>query len=463
MKRVLVANRGEIACRIIQCCAALGLESVAVYSEADSGARHVALADRSEAIGPAAARRSYLDMDAVLQAARRAQADAIHPGYGFLSENAEFARAVIAEGLIWIGPSPETIAAMGDKQEARDVAQRAGVSILPGTSGLDNDDPVELRRLAESVGYPLLVKAAAGGGGIGMQMVESPAALADTVARTRARAERTFADGTVYLEKFIANARHIEIQVFGLGKGRVSVFPERDCSLQRRFQKIVEESPAPGISLETRRRMQEAAARLAVQQDYLGAGTVEFVLDDDTGEFFFLEMNTRIQVEHAVTDMAADVDLVSLQLRLAAGEEIDLPAVVDGRAEHAIEARIYAESPEQGFIPKPGLLARFSLPKAVEGHLRVDCGVREGDAISPHYDPMIAKLTACAESRGEAIDRLLEALEQTAIEGVTSNLDFLKAVLDNARFRAGGIHTDFVARHAKELIASSRHVEAAAS
>lgn len=452
MKRVLVANRGEIACRIIESCRSLGLQSVAVYSQADREARHVSLADDAVEVGPAPARRSYLDMDAILDAARRTSADAVHPGYGFLSESAEFARRVEADGLIWVGPAPDAIAAMGDKANARAVAEAAGVPVVPGSGilRLEHDDSLEA--IAGDVGYPLLVKAGAGGGGIGMRRVDDASKLRETVVSTRSQAERSFGDGTVYLERYIARARHIEIQLFGFGDGRVAVFPERDCSVQRRFQKIVEESPAPLLDPAVRTRMQDAAFALAAHQRYRGAGTVEFVYDADAGTFYFLEMNTRIQVEHAVTEMVADTDLVALQLRLAAGEELSLPARVEATDRpFAIEARLYAESPEQGFMPGPGRLECFVLPEPTTD-LRIECALREKDSVTPHYDPMIAKIIARGRTRDAAIALLTEALEQTAIEGVKNNRSFLIRVLADPAFRRGGVHTRFVEENIASLV-----------
>ena len=368
MNRVLIANRGEIACRVIRSCKALGLETVAVYSEADADALHVELADHAQPIGPASARESYLSMDAVLAAARAAQADAVHPGYGFLAENPRFAERVIADGLIWIGPRPKTIEDMGDKERARLLAKAAGVPVLPGSPRFGPHDVSGLEEEAERVGYPLLVKAAAGGGGIGMQRVDGPEKLAGVVDSTQKMAERAFGDGTVYLERLVPKARHVEIQVFGLGNGHAVHLFERECSIQRRFQKIIEESPAPGLTEQTRRRMAQAAAALAAQERYAGAGTVEFVVDAETGEFFFLEMNTRIQVEHPVTEMTTGIDLVDLQIRLARGDDLSgLTQESIAPRGAAIECRLYAENPARMFLPSPGKLATFRLPEPSRG------------------------------------------------------------------------------------------------
>jgi acetyl/propionyl-CoA carboxylase alpha subunit len=452
MNRVLIANRGEIACRIIRSCRALGLETVAVYSDADSNALHVELADGAEPIGPAPARQSYLDMDAVIAAARAAQVDAIHPGYGFLAENPRFAERVEAAGFTWIGPRPKTIEDMGDKERARLLAKAAGVAVLPGSPRFARADLSGLEEAAERVGYPLLIKAAGGGGGIGMQRLEEPAKLRAVVGSTQQMAERAFGDGTVYLERFIPKARHVEIQVFGFGNGRAVHLFERDCSIQRRYQKIIEETPAPDLAEETRRAMSAAAVALAAQERYRGAGTIEFVVDATTKEFFFLEMNTRIQVEHPVTEMTTGHDLVVLQLRLARGD--DLSDLTQDRLEqegHAIECRIYAENPSKMFLPSPGPLEIFRLPTPGDD-IRIDAGVREGDRITPHYDPLIAKLVCRGADRGEAIERSLAALRQSTIEGIHSNLKFLIKVLEHPAFRAGDVHTGFVDAHRPELV-----------
>jgi 3-methylcrotonyl-CoA carboxylase alpha subunit len=452
MNRVLIANRGEIACRVIRSCRVLGLETVAVFSEADASALHVELADRAQPIGLAPARQSYLNMDAVLAAARAARADAVHPGYGFLAENPRFAERVVADGLIWIGPRPKTIEDMGDKERARLLAKAAGVPVLPGSPRFGPHDVSGLEEEAGRVGYPLLVKAAAGGGGIGMQRVDGPEKLAGVVDSTQKMAERAFGDGTVYLERLVPKARHVEIQVFGFGDGHAVHLFERECSIQRRFQKIVEESPAPGLPDETRQTMAEAATALAAQERYAGAGTVEFVVDAESGEFFFLEMNTRIQVEHPVTEMTTGIDLVELQIRLARGDdlsELTQESVTPRGA--AIECRLYAENPARMFLPAPGRLATFRLPEPSPS-VRIDTGVREGDQITPHYDPMIAKLIAHGDSRDGAIARCVEALRAVAIEGIHSNVPFLIRTLEHPAFAAGDVHTGFVEAHRADLL-----------
>ena len=464
MKKVLIANRGEIACRIIRSCRDLAIPTVAVYSEVDKDAMHVALADESQAIGPAPARESYLRMSAILDAARRSGADAIHPGYGFLAENERFARSVIDAGMTWIGPRPETIAAMGDKDHARRLAEAAGVPVLPGSGrfvqGGTQDGTSAIDKAAETVGFPLLVKATGGGGGIGMQRVDEPSQLAKAVASTQALAERAFGDGTVYLERYVPKARHLEIQLFGMGDGRVVHFFERECTIQRRFQKIIEESPAPGLAPDILDAMTRAATKLAAQERYGGAGTVEFVFDDEAKRFYFLEMNTRIQVEHPVTEMTTGHDLVALQLRWARGD--DLSALTQERIQrcgHAIECRLYAENPSRNFLPAPGALNVLEFP-AARIDCRVDTGVRAGDAITQFYDPLIAKICGSGTDRNRAIANTIEILAATRVEGLTTNLRFLVAVLRDPAFAAGEMDTRFVDTHKARLLL--RMMEAAA-
>lgn len=443
IKRLLIANRGEIACRIIRAAHGLGIETVAVHSEADATALHVTMAGKSLCIGPAPASQSYLVQEAVLAAARSSGADAIHPGYGFLAESASFARAVIDAGLTWVGPSPATIEDMGDKQRARELAIAAGVPVLPGSPRFAEGELTGLEQAAEAVGFPLLVKASGGGGGIGMRLVEDPAKLLKAVESTQSAAARSFGDGSVYLEKFIARARHVEVQVFGFGDGRAVHLFERDCSLQRRFQKVVEESPAPGLPDSVRRDMAETACRLAAAERYSGAGTVEYVVDADSGEYYFLEMNTRIQVEHPVTEMVTGVDLVAAQLILAGGGDPSAELANAKVGGHAVECRLYAENPARKFLPSPGELTRFDMPADMEG-VRIDTGVRTGDAITPYYDPMIAKVIARGGTRTEAIARLHAAVKAIRIEGPASNRDFLLAVLADSEFIAGNVSTGFI-------------------
>jgi 3-methylcrotonyl-CoA carboxylase alpha subunit len=449
---VLVANRGEIACRVLRSAAELGLRTVAVFSEADAGARHVAMADQSIAIGGAKPIDSYLRVPAILQAAREAGADAVHPGYGFLAENAAFAQAVEDAGLVWIGPAPKTIEDMGDKERARLLAKAADVPVLPGSARFAPGELDGLEEAADSVGYPLLVKASAGGGGIGMRLVERADDLRKTVEVTQGLAARSFGDGTVFLERFVRNARHVEMQVFGFGDGHAVHCFERECSVQRRFQKLVEESASPGLTPRTRAAMAEAAVALARQERYRSAGTIEFVLDDDSGAFYFLEMNTRIQVEHPVTELVTGLDLVSMQLRLAMGEHLAAAVTQDSvhHSGHAIEVRICAENPARMFLPSPGRITRLALPEG-DG-VRVDTGVREGDTVTPYYDSMIAKVIVSAPNRAAAIERMLAALDTTTIEGITTNVAFLSRVVNHAAFRAGRTLTSFVETHKADLI-----------
>ncbi len=453
MQKLLIANRGEIACRIMRSARSLGIATVSVYSEADAAARHVAEADEALPIGPAAAKESYLVADKIIAAARESGADAIHPGYGFLAENPSFAQAVEDAGLVWVGPTADSIAAMGDKERARTIARDAGLPIVPGSARLTADDLSGLDEMAQAVGFPLLVKASAGGGGIGMRQVDDPTKLADVVGATQTMAERAFGDGTVYLEKLVLQPRHVEIQVFGHGDGRGFHLMERECSVQRRFQKIVEEAPSPAVDPALRARMTDAALALVERERYRGAGTVEFILAPD-GDFYFLEMNTRIQVEHPATEMITGLDLVGLQLRLARGEDLSgLSVPAAGPEGHAIECRIYAENPDRNFLPSPGLLERFAPPPEGDG-IRLDTGVAEGDRITPHYDPMIAKLVAHGGDRAAAIDKMLTALGEFRIEGIVTNIDFLRRVVAHDAFRAGHTHTGFVDEHRPDLMAA---------
>ena len=451
MKTLLIANRGEIACRIIRSAKALGLATVAVHSDADARALHVALADRAVHIGPSKPAESYLKISAILDAARSSGADAVHPGYGFLAENEGFARAVAEAGLTWVGPTPESIEAMGDKARARALAEAAGVPVLPGSRRFAEGDLEGIEAAGDAVGYPMLVKASAGGGGIGMRVVDAPADLRKVADSTQGMAARSFGDGAVFLERYVRNARHVEVQVFGFGDGRAIHLFERECSVQRRFQKIVEESPSPGISAATRTRMTTAAVALAEAVRYRGTGTMEFVVDADSEAFFFLEMNTRIQVEHPVTETVTGLDLVALQLRLAAGEDLALRQEDIWQQGHAIECRLYAENPAKMFLPQPGTLARLALPEGMAG-IRVDTGVRQGDAVTPFYDPMIAKIIAHGPDRAAAIDRMLAALGRVQVEGLVANAPFLARVVGHPAFRAGRTTTSFVDTHKAELI-----------
>ncbi|MSR13366.1 MAG: acetyl-CoA carboxylase biotin carboxylase subunit [Gammaproteobacteria bacterium] len=453
MNKLLVANRGEIACRVLRSARKLGVSTVAVYSDADEAALHTRSADEAVRIGPARAAESYLNVDALLAAARRTGADSIHPGYGFLAENAAFATQVIAAGLTFVGPTPEQIEAMGDKARARGLALAAGVPIVPGSARFTSGELGGLEAAAAKVGYPLLVKAAAGGGGIGMRLVEDPIQLLKIAEATQTMATRSFGDGAIFLERYIPKARHIEIQVFGFGDGRAIHLFERDCSIQRRFQKVIEESPAPGLPESIRQRMAEAAVTLAGSQQYAGAGTVEFIVDAVTFDFFFLEMNTRIQVEHPVTEMITGEDLVELQLRLARGERLaHMEQAKLTSHGHAIECRIYAENPLKMFLPSPGKLNVLRLP-AASSRVRIDTGVREGDTITAYYDPMIAKVVCWGESRAAALSAMVGALASSRIEGISSNIDFLGRVIGHAAFSRGDVFTGFIEEYKQDLIA----------
>ena len=452
---LLIANRGEIACRIIRTARAMGLRTVAVHSEADADALHVREADEAVAIGPAPARESYLLPDRILAAARETGAQAIHPGYGFLSENADFAQAVIDAGLIWVGPNPDSIRAMGLKDAAKARMIAAGVPVTPGYLG--EDQSVErLAAEADAIGYPVLIKAVAGGGGKGMRQVEDAAAFADALASCRREAAAAFGDDRVLIEKYIQSPRHIEVQVFGDRHGNVVHLFERDCSLQRRHQKVIEEAPAPGMDEATRAAVCDAAVRAARAVDYVGAGTIEFIADASDGlsadRIWFMEMNTRLQVEHPVTEAITGVDLVEWQLRIAAGEP--LPVTQDELSihGHAIEARLYAEDPAKGFLPSIGTLEAFDLGDPADTGVRVDTGVEQGSVISPWYDPMIAKLIAHGDTREEARARLADALDEAIVWPVRSNAGFLVEALDHPDFVAGTMDTGLIARAGDALM-----------
>lgn len=452
MKKILIANRGEIACRVIKSCRKLGFKTVALYSDADANALHVEMADEAFHIGPAKAAESYLQAKKILEVCQLAKVDAVHPGYGFLSENTEFASLLEQNGIIWIGPSSQSILDMGDKERARSIAIYAGVNVLPGSQRFTLGDHKGLQNAAEQVGFPLLVKASAGGGGIGMRLVENADSLQQTVESTQQMAQRSFGDGTVFMERYVAKARHIEIQVFGFGEGRAIHLYERECSIQRRFQKIIEEAPAPGIPEAVRDEMAAAAVRLTQQQNYLGAGTVEFILDADSFEFFFLEMNTRIQVEHPVTEMTTNTDLVSMQIQLALGD--DLSHITQDtiiQQGHAIEARIYAEDPQKMFLPSPGVIHHFQVPQQ-EKQIRLETGVRSGDKITAYYDPMIAKLIGFGAGREEALSVLESTLKDTVLEGIKNNIGFLINALGHREFKAGKSFTGFIQAYQSDLI-----------
>ena len=445
---VLIANRGEIACRVIRTARRMGLRSMAVFSDADAGAAHVALADHAIRIGPPAAAESYLAIERIIDAARRTGAEAIHPGYGFLSENADFAQACAAAGLVFVGPPAAAIRAMGSKAAAKALMQQAGVTLVPGYHGADQD-PAVLARAAAEIGYPVLIKASAGGGGKGMRVVRAAADFAAELDRARGEARAAFGDDRVLVEKYLARPRHIEIQIFADRNGNVVSLHERDCSIQRRHQKIVEEAPAPLIDEAMRAAMGRAACDAARAIGYEGAGTVEFIAED--GAFHFMEMNTRLQVEHPVTEMITGIDLVEWQFRIAAGEALPLSQERIGRRGHAVEVRLYAEDPARDFAPSTGTLARLRLPEE-SPNVRVDSGVRAGDAVSVHYDPMIAKLVTWDEDRDGALRHMARALASCEIDGVQTNLYLLRRIVTHPDFCAAALDTGFIARHEAALL-----------
>jgi acetyl-CoA carboxylase biotin carboxylase subunit len=451
IRRLLIANRGEIAIRIARACREAGIEAIAVYSDADVESRHVLEADRAVRIGPAAASASYLSIPALIEAARLSHADAVHPGYGFLSENAAFARACEGAGLVFVGPPADVIARMGSKIAARDLMMSAGVPVVPGITPRDQSDKGILAA-AREVGYPVLVKASAGGGGKGMRALGGGDGAADLVAAARREAQSAFGDGTLYVERLIERPRHVEIQVFGDAHGNIVHLFERECSIQRRHQKVLEESPSPALSPALRDAMGRAAAAAARAAGYRNAGTIEFLLEGegDNARFYFLEMNTRLQVEHPVTESVTGVDLVRAQLIVAAGAP--LPWAQDSLTQrgHAIECRVYAEDPAQGFLPQAGRLLCYREP-AGPG-IRIDSGVVEGTIVSVNYDPLLAKLTVSAESRAAAIDRARAALRSFPILGIPTNVPFLVRLLDHPDVREGRLHTGFIDQHLEELV-----------
>jgi acetyl-CoA carboxylase, biotin carboxylase subunit len=437
---VLVANRGEIARRVFRACRTLALRTVAVHSEADRGALHVRDADSAVEIGGAAARESYLNTERILQAARQTGADAIHPGYGFLSESWRFAEAVQGAGIVFIGPRPEAIRRMGDKIEARRLMSAAGVSVLPGSFDAV-PDVAGAEAIAREVGYPVILKAAGGGGGIGMARVDKPADLAAAFAAASRRAQAAFGTGDLYVERYLERPRHVEVQVFGDDAGAIVHMHERECSIQRRHQKLVEESPAPGLAASTKAGLTKAAVAGARAIGYTNAGTMEFLVDEGGG-FYFLEMNARLQVEHPVTEEVTGLDLVVAQLRAAAGEPLPWTQseIVQRRA--AIECRVYAEDPSKGFLPSPGTVQKLELPSG-EG-IRIESGVEAGSSVSVHYDPLLLKLIAHGADRAQAIERLTDALDRCVIEGVRTTIPFLRRVVANAEFRQGRVHTQML-------------------
>ena len=440
--RVLVANRAEIAVRIMSTLRRLGVDSVAVYSDADAGGMHVRQADQAVHIGPAAPAKSYLDIDRIIAAAHATEAQAVHPGYGFLAENPTFARAVTRAGLVWVGPTPEAMEAMGDKVAARNAMSHAGVPVAPGTAHAvtDYDDAVVQAR---AVGYPLMVKASAGGGGIGMAAVTEEAGLQAAFETARTRAERFFGSPAILLERFVPAARHVEVQILGLADGSVVALGERDCSVQRRHQKVAEETPSPGVDDLLRAQLLAAAVRTGEAVGYRGAGTVEFLLDTADDKFYFLEMNTRLQVEHPVTELVTGLDLVEEQLRIAAGKPPTFGVTPPPAVGHALELRVYAEDPRR-FLPSPGKILRWEQPVG-EG-IRVDAGYAAGDTVTPYYDPLMAKLCVWGSDRPTALERAAAAVDGFVIEGPKSNLPLFSELLADADFVSGGYDTGLLGR-----------------
>ena len=469
--KILIANRGEIACRVAATAHRLGVKSVAVYSEADANAKHVAVCDQAVLIGPPPAKESYLRADRIIEAALATGAQAIHPGYGFLSENEDFAQACAEAGLVFIGPPASAIRAMGSKSAAKTLMEKAGVPLVPGYHG-DNQDPGFLQEQADRIGYPVLLKASAGGGGKGMRIVEKSADFTAALASCKREAINSFGDDRVLVEKYLTRPRHIEIQVFADTRGDCVYLFERDCSVQRRHQKVLEEAPAPGMTEERRRAMGEAAVAAARAVGYVGAGTVEFIANQD-GTFYFMEMNTRLQVEHPVTEMITGTDLVEWQLRVAAGEALPMKQEELSIHGHALEARIYAENPEKGFLPSIGTLRHLHAPAALEfgsaglplsrpsplegenraasGSVRIDSGIRQGDAISPFYDPMIAKLIAWGKDRDQALAHMSQALSEFQVVGLATNVAFLKRLVESRPFSRAELDTGLIERNHAEL------------
>ena len=456
-RSLLIANRGEIACRIMRTARRMGIRCIAVFSEADAGALHVALADEAHPIGPAAARESYLRADRIIEVARASGAEAIHPGYGFLSENADFAEACAANGIAFVGPPPVAIRAMGNKAESKALMVAAGVPVVPGYHG---DDQSEDRLSAEAtrIGFPALIKASAGGGGKGMRLVEKGEDFEASLASCQREAKSSFGDDRVLVERYVTRPRHIEIQVFADSQGNGVYLFERDCSVQRRHQKVLEEAPAPDLSSALRERLHAAAVAAARAVGYVNAGTVEFIVEGE--DAYFMEMNTRLQVEHPVTEMITGLDLVEWQLRVAAGEPLPLHWPPEPRG-HAVEVRLYAEDPAEDYRPSVGTLRHFVAPAQSAG-VRVDTGVRGGDAITPFYDQMIAKVVAAGADRNGALERLAGALAETRLGGLTTNLGFLRRLVAHPAMRAGELDTGFAARHVAALIPPPREAPAAA-
>ncbi|MFT7460958.1 MAG: 3-methylcrotonyl-CoA carboxylase alpha subunit [Planctomycetota bacterium] len=453
--KILIANRGEIACRIIRTAKKLGVKTVAVYSEADASARHVALADEAVEIGPAPANQSYLVAEKIIDAALSTQADAIHPGYGFLSENAGFAEACEKANIVFIGPPIDAIKAMGSKSTAKQIMQEANVPLVPGYHGEDQSLAL-LKAEADKIGYPVLIKASAGGGGKGMRVVTSANDFETDLEAVKREALAAFADDKVLIEKYLSRPRHIEIQIFCDNEGNAVHLFERDCSIQRRHQKVLEEAPAPGMEIIQREEMGRAAISAAQAIKYVGAGTVEFIVDEG-GTFFFMEMNTRLQVEHPVTELITGQDLVEWQLRVAAGEGLPCSQSELSINGHALEARIYAEDPDRNFLPATGLLSHLRFAQDSR-HVRVDTGVRQGDSVSMHYDPMIAKLIVWDHDRKSCLRRMISALSETQVVGVTTNIDFLSSVVSHPAFQSAELDTGFIERYHDHLFLDSQVV-----
>ncbi|MGY4460256.1 acetyl/propionyl/methylcrotonyl-CoA carboxylase subunit alpha [Bradyrhizobium sp. LB13.1] len=450
-RTLLIANRGEIACRVIRTARAMGLRTVAVYSEADRGAMHVALADEAVLLGPARARDSYLNVERLIEAARKTGAEAIHPGYGFLSENAEFARACFDAGLVFVGPTAGMMTAMGSKSGSKALMEKAGVPLVPGYHGEAQDDAT-LAKAADNVGFPILVKASAGGGGRGMRIVRSADELAPAIVSAKREAKAAFGDDRMLIEKYVDNPRHIEVQVIGDSHGNLVSLFERECTLQRRHQKVIEEAPSPTLNPAQREAVCAAARKAAGAVNYVGAGTIEFVSDGK--DVFFIEMNTRLQVEHPVTELITGIDLVEWQLRVAFGEALPLKQDEIRFNGHAVEARVYAENPTKNFMPSVGKLSTWRMP-AETGGLRIDAGYREGDTVSPYYDAMLAKMIAWAPTRDVAIERLNRGLEESDVRGIVTNIPFLSALITHPKVRANAIDTGFIERELAVLTQAS--------
>ena len=450
-RTLLIANRGEIACRVIRTARAMGLRTVAVYSEADAGAMHVAMADAAVLLGPARARDSYLHIDAVIDAAKKTGAEAIHPGYGFLSENAEFAEACARAGIVFVGPTAAMMTAMGSKSGSKKLMEKAGVPLVPGYHG-DDQDEATLAKAAEKAGFPVLVKASAGGGGRGMRVVRSREELGPAIVSAKREAKAAFGDDRMLIEKYVDNPRHIEVQIIGDSHGNLLSLFERECTLQRRHQKVIEEAPSPTLNARQRETVCEAARKAAGAVNYVGAGTIEFVSDGK--EVFFIEMNTRLQVEHPVTELITGIDLVEWQLRVAFGEKLPLTQDQIRLNGHAIEARVYAENPQKNFMPSVGRIKTWRTPAEGDG-LRIDAGYRSGDAVSPYYDAMLAKVIAWAPTRDVAIDKLNRGLEETDVRGIVTNIPFLSALVTHADVRRNAIDTGFIERELSKLTAET--------